>query len=170
MALQKSIGRVAVKGGGYLYAYDISTGTAGSYQDLGYVKENELMDETPEIDIKDETGDVIVTRNAGHKVTWKAILMQTGKDEIDFVKDTSDKTYQLRYKVEMPSGTWQAWQTHDCLVRKRVNVRFFDGERGLEVVFNIQKGDVAGTYYDLKELGTEPALATAGDWPTVANF
>lgn len=108
MALTRDRKRINVKGGGKLWIRQIFPDSgADTFFDLGYINETDFDDEHNMVESIDETGQYIDTKSGGQKVTWKVTLKQTGIDEINLLKNSDGKYYELYYSVLVANGNYQ---------------------------------------------------------------
>jgi|SRR5690606_8327348 len=106
MALGKDKGKIIKQGGGILKIREVNDdGTAkdpaGTVYDLGFFQDGKLIgtEENAE-DVKDERGVVVKHLDGDLNIKFSCLLLQTGKDEIDFLRDsTGSKTYQAYWKM-----------------------------------------------------------------------
>jgi len=99
MALARSLNRINVKGGGKIQIRELSPTASNTYQDLGYLTSSTLSDEHTMVDSVDEIGALVNSQSGARKVTWKTVLKQTSADEIDLLRNSTGKLYEVYYVV-----------------------------------------------------------------------
>lgn len=111
----KDKGRVKLFGGEHLYLF--KNGGGGTWLDMG-----ELAND---IKLPDVTNIQEIINNAGdswdilsnRKVNFNAMLLQTGKDEWDFILDESrGNTYMLYYYNGVVGSSYDEFYAPDCMV------------------------------------------------------
>jgi hypothetical protein len=100
-------GFVTKYGGGILKVREVSDAgvyTSGDTYVLGYLETTTIKYEKPKEDINDETGNTVKTLFGNAMVGLTGVLMQSGANLLDFLRDlTEAKFYQLYYKMT-PTG------------------------------------------------------------------
>lgn len=124
MALEKSRTRIAIKGGGTLRIRELYPTATNSFSDLGYIENDILLEESDMIDSIDETGLIVQTQSGNKKVTWKSVLLQTGIDEINLLRNADGKYYDLYYSVVLPNGNTQEFRVWLCKIKPVLNLEF----------------------------------------------
>lgn len=171
MALGKSRVRINAKGGGILLkAYELASGGAvTAMNDLGYVESVELMDEPSMQEAVDAAGAMANAVEGSRKVTVKAVLMQSGYDEINLVNTAEGKFFHvyLQVKQDNPTVTYQEAYIPLAKITSALTLSYqANNTRKIEVVFTalMPKGAVsvtpaglnvaAGLYYVLVDTAT----------------
>jgi len=165
MALGKDRTRINIKGGGLLQLKELP---AGSFLDVGYLKESEIIDNHATEDNNAETGEYVGLLLGDRKVIFKSALMQSSKDEIDLIRNSVGKTYEGRYQVPIADGTnvWQLWALGELQIVPNFNLNFSTKRRDIPLELVLLKGGTTGKYYETAEVANEPPLE--GDWPDVS--
>ncbi len=164
MTLQKDRTRINIKGGGLA---EISTDVeTPSWQDLGYLQESQVVDNTDTEDSNDETGLYVGLLLGNEKVTFQTTLKQTSLDEFNLVRNNKGNDLLLRYQVKLNNGKWQLWAFGLCQIMPGIDTTFNTSERQLPVEFVLLPGASTGKYYDIAETDNDPPQA--GDWPDVS--
>ena len=100
-------GFVSKYGGGILKVREVDDAgayTSGDTYVLGYLETTSIKYEKPKEDINDETGNTIKTLFGNAAVGMTGVLMQSGANILDFLRDSTEaKYYQLYYKMT-PTG------------------------------------------------------------------
>lgn len=170
MSLQKAKERVRVQGGGTLELKELP---AGSWLDVGYLAQSEIVTTAEDIEIHDERG-VLVTQQEGNvTVKFNSTLLQSGVDEIKLLRDAKLKEYQARYRVRMPNDSsgnavWQAWTLgYRAKLSRSSNVPFQTGQaNGIPISLTLTPGPTTDYYYDVSASSSE--ASDDGDWPTIS--
>ena len=100
-------GMVSKYGGGILKVREVDDAgayTSGDTYVLGYLETTTVKYEKPKEDIHDETGSLIKSLFGNAVTGITGVLMQSGANILDFLRDNTENTYyQLYYKMT-PTG------------------------------------------------------------------
>jgi len=124
MALQKDRIRENVKGGGVLKIREIYPNATNTFSDLGYLNGTDFKDERTENESMDEAGNFINVLTTGQKVTIETVLKQTSIDEINLLKNSEGKYYDLYYSVKLQNGNTQELSIPLCKLKAGVTLSF----------------------------------------------
>jgi hypothetical protein len=165
MALGKKRHRVNIRGGGI---FEVCDNEEFIYSELGYLESTRLLDEIETEDIYYETGRYQSLLCGNEKVVVETTLLQTNKDEIDFIRNNAGNEILARYRVpitESETIIWQLWRLgYRCIVVPRIDLNFATETRKLPLLLILKPGSVSGDYYNLVEVD-DPIQA--GDWPDI---
>lgn len=132
----RDIGKIYQHGGGRVMVCQVDENgvpiSGATFEDLGYIQDFELRDETPMDEIVDETGNVIKRVYGTRTVDITATLMQVSKSIIDFLNNTtgylSNKyyaVYTLRTRPESAEGdAYQELIAGLCQIKPMINVKY----------------------------------------------
>ena len=136
MALARDRKRILVRGMGNVSIREVETSSAAAFSDLGYIKSSVFQDAAEMEDIKDETGAIINSLRVNRVVSLEPILLQTGQDEIDIVRNAAGKVYAVRhYGRVSDDNRFQYYCMDQAKLYPRVTLDFKAGERPLPVIF-----------------------------------
>lgn len=127
MANQFDRRRVNVKGGGYLQIREIDPTPATPFSTIGFISDGELIDEYTMVEAIDDSGNYIDHKAGGRKVTFKATLMQSSKDEIDLMRLAEGKYHEVYYKVTLNNGQIQEYVFPVCRLKPGAEMKFAAG-------------------------------------------
>lgn len=148
--ITRDIGKIFQHGGGriMLAPCDENGVTEASQymEDLGYIEDFEINDETPLEPIVDETGNTIKQIEGTRSVKITATLMQVSKDTLDFFSNLTGQLtgkyynmYTLRSReTNLEGDSYQEIVAGICKIKPMVNVRY-PGQRlpiEIEVLYN----------------------------------
>lgn len=162
MAMGKNAARINFVGGGTLWLNtDLEEATKptpavpGTWVDTGYLAEEgtDFVDNEEVEDVRDETGTVVKSRRNNRSVQITAKLMQTGKDEVDFINTNRLVPLQAYYTVITEDGaTEQQWHFPKVELVPQIELTFGNALRILNVLMNVVKADSETDYYTITEV------------------
>ena len=88
---------IFVKGLGNLYVRETFPTEADDFSDVGFLGETKFSDIYDIEDIRDERGFLINSLEKGQMVSITSQLLQSSKEQIDFMKDAKTQYHSLRY-------------------------------------------------------------------------
>jgi hypothetical protein len=137
--------RINVKGGGSIQLREIDPTPAATFSNLGYTKEESLIDAFNVVESVDSIGNLVNASEGGRKPTWSVVLMQTSKAEIDFLLITT-KYYEVYYVVTLANGYFQEIVCPVCRLKPGGTLKFAAGtERSITLDIYILAPAVALT-------------------------
>lgn len=164
--MTRDIGKIYQHGGGRIMLLQVDENgvpiSGAAMEDLGYIQDFELRDETPMEEIVDETGNVIKRVLGTRTVDITATLMQVSKGIVDFLNNTTGylinkyyAVYTLRTRPESPEGdSYQEMIAGLCQVKPMVNVKYPQPRLPIEisVLYNsstvtVSNGSTTGVFY-----------------------
>lgn len=110
----KKSSAIVTKGGGIIKVYEVTSAGVGvggaSWDDLGYVEETTLKDETTQSPYQDETGNTVAREDDVRSVIFSGLLMQTNKALADFLaKGCRGKYFAVYYYAGVVDGKHQEY-------------------------------------------------------------
>lgn len=124
MANQFDRRRISVKGGGLLQLREIDPTPTTSFSTIGFISATEFLDSHTLVESIDDKGDFIDTKSGARAVSLKTTLMQTTKEEIDWMKNAEGKYFEAYYKVTLNNGQIQELVMPVCRVKPGVELSF----------------------------------------------
>ena len=161
MALGKNTARVFKIGGGKLSLKELPS---GSYQDVGYLQGTKITEKVDEEKVYDETGKKVGTFYGNTDATLTSTLLQTSKEEIDLLRNSSGKTYAARYQVLREDGKVHLFSGYKCVLSRNLELNFDNTPRKLPLTMELQFDETAQAAWKHAETSNNPPLE--GDWPT----
>lgn len=161
MALGKNTARVFKIGGGKLQLKELPS---GSYQDVGYLQGTKITEKVDVEKVYDETGKKVGTFYGNVDANLTTILLQTSKEEIDMIRNSSGKTFAGRYTVKREDGKNHLFSFYKCVLSRDVDLSFDNTPRKLPITVELQYDDTAAASWKHAETTNDPPLE--GDWPT----
>jgi len=125
--------QISVKGGGTLKVRQIDPTPNNTFTDLGFLGESKLTDAYNMIESKDDAGNYIDTKEAGEEVTFESSLLQTAKEQIDFMKNAKDQYFECYYPVLLNNGKYQEILIPVARIIPGEELEFKAGERRIKL-------------------------------------
>lgn len=161
MALGKNTAKINFKGGGTLYLNtdinetELPGGTPTKpWDDMGYLAEDgtQFTDETESEEVRDETGELLKILEKNRAVKIITALLQTGKDEIDYINNNRDTDLQAYYEVSVEDGAkTQKWHFPKVRIIPKIDLTFNTSVRKLPIEIHVLKKDAGTDYYTVTE-------------------
>jgi hypothetical protein len=146
MAITKDKGFIKKFGGGELWYQacgDDGTPTAANaWVTFGYIGESKLSDVTESEGVFDETGNQVTSLEANRVVKFSGLFMQTGKDHIDFLKETvRGKYFNIYHDGGIINGKQQEIVYGICTIKPMVEIA--TGTKRIPFEFTVLKNEAA---------------------------
>ncbi|MBE3141477.1 MAG: hypothetical protein IMZ53_12955 [Thermoplasmata archaeon] len=131
MANQLDRGRFNVKGGGRVYLREIHPTPLETavFLDLGVVGGGDLDDAHDMIPIYDGAGNLWDNQSGKQTAVITFELAQSGIDEINLIKDSAGKFFELYYPVLLSNGKYQELVAVLCKIDRNLKLAFKVGHR-----------------------------------------
>lgn len=165
MALGKDTSKIELKGGGAIYfntdlaETELPAAAGGSpttpWDEMGYLAEEgtKLTDNSDTLDIRDETGELILSKDQNRVVTIETSLLQSGKEEIDYLNDNRETDLQCYYEVPtQDAGVTQQWLFPKVRITPHIEAQFGNALRTVPISIRVLKKDSSTDYYTITEV------------------
>lgn len=142
----RNLVNISLGGGGALYlnenlAEPIFSDGSGWFE-VGYLAEEGLhITQDAEIgSVRGEENSLIKVVSPFIAISIEAILLQSAKEEIDFLNTTArNKYYQAYYQIEGSRDITQVWLFKKCQIIKKGGVQFNPQLRKIQIQINVVK-------------------------------
>lgn len=130
MALGKSRLRIYTKGLGTLMAREVEP-SSGDFYNLGYLQDMSIADIVEVEEIHNEVGDLVQALAGNRKAGATGNLLQTSKEEIDFIANCMDKVHAVRYAGLTANNVYQYWCWETVRIEPSYDLNYSGGARVL---------------------------------------
>lgn len=138
MSLTKVRTRIYVRGLGTLMARE-SEPSSGSFYDIGYLQDANILDVYEKEEIHSDVGDLIQVIYGNRRAGAEANLLQVSKEEIDFLAGCADKVHAVRYCGLTQTNVYQYWCWEKSQIDPSIALAFATGKRVLPMKFVSRK-------------------------------
>lgn len=134
-----------------------------TYRDIGYLQESTFKDGEGNPDVqRDEAGNIVNVIEGDIEVSYEALLMQTDKDTIDFIRELRGKTIALKYAMGKNGTLTQTLYMGICDCQRNIEVKTgtkripfralaYANNTGSALTVDTSKTQAVGDYYLLDE-------------------
>lgn len=141
----------------YYKEVDADGGTIGTWQDLGYIQEIKINDDTPLEEALDMSGKVVAQQEGERKVKITGLLMQSDKSTLDFVSNgCRGKYYAFYINLGMVDSLTQEFFAAICEVKPQMELASGVKRIPFEVTVLNNESDITG----ISTTGITDAVAT----------
>ena len=148
MALQKDRTRIFVRGLGNLWLLRKEPTVDTAFYSAGYLKNTTITDTNEMEEIRPENGLLLDILSKTRTVDIETNLEQTSIDEIELVRNASDKVHSVRYYGKGFNGRFQYYCADQARIVPGLKLSFAPGERLLPLKMQALGQDLA---YEIPE-------------------
>lgn len=168
MALGKDTTRVYKVGAGHLLAKELPS---GDFVNLGYIKESKITENVETEKVYDERGKLVTNREFTEEIMYTGKLMQASAEEINFIRNSGGKEYQVRIACLREDTKWHLFEAAKAVVNRESLEIVLDGSaRDIPIQFDFQYDDDQSQDWDHAEVDatSKPDLSDLleTDWPS----
>jgi hypothetical protein len=131
--LQKDRKRIFVRGLGLLEIRELEPSLETSKSDAGYLNDTILTKLSEMLDVTDENGNLIDSKEQNVKVTIETNLHQSGIDEINLLNNAAAKKYALCYSGMAQSDKFQFYSFEKAGIKPGITKKFAAGQQLLQL-------------------------------------